>query len=50
MGALKGRYGDHQKYQFKTRIQLIGDSLQEFTTAIEHLAKLTLVGLPEDFI
>jgi hypothetical protein len=55
IGALKGRYGDHQlaaayREELKARTQLIGESLQEFAAAVEQLAHRALVGLPVEFI
>jgi hypothetical protein len=48
VGALKGRYGDHQlaaayAAQLKSRTLLIGESRQE-TAAVEQLAHRALVG------
>jgi hypothetical protein len=55
VGALKGRYGDHQlatayREQLKARTQLIGESQQEFAAVIEQLAHQALVRLPIKFI
>jgi hypothetical protein len=50
--ALENRYGDHHlkegfQLQLKRRTQHVGESLQEFAAAIDHLAHLAHVVLPE---
>jgi hypothetical protein len=53
--AAENRYGDHRleaafHSQLKRRIQLIGESLQEFPAAIHHLAHSTHLELTEYLI
>jgi hypothetical protein len=51
VGALQDRFGDHQlaaayRSHLKARVQTGGETLQEFTAAVEQLAHGALVGLP----
>jgi hypothetical protein len=53
--ALRDRFGDHQLAaanwsQLTARAQASGETLQEFSAAMEQLAHLSFVGLPVDFI
>ena len=55
VGALRDRFGDHQpaaayRSQLITRVQMSGETLQEFGAALEQLAHRALVGLPVAFI
>jgi hypothetical protein len=55
IGALRDRFGDHQlaaayRSQLKARVQISGETLQEFVAAAEQLAHLALVELPLAFI
>ena len=55
VGALWDRFGDHQlaaayRSQLKAEVQASGETLQEFTAAVEQLAHCAFVGLPVTFI
>jgi len=55
VGALKGRYGDHQLVaaypsQLNACVQLSGKTLQEFAAAIKQLSHRALFVLTVDFI
>jgi hypothetical protein len=51
VGALRDRFGDHQlaaayRSHLKARVQMGGETLQEFAAAVEQLAHRALLGLP----
>ena len=53
--ALRDRFGDHQQaaaywLQFKARVKMSGETLQEFTATVQELAHRALVGLPAALI
>jgi len=53
--ALRDCFGDHQQavaywLQLKGRVQMSGETLQEFTATVEELAHRALVGLPAALI
>jgi hypothetical protein len=55
LGAWQDRFGDHQlavayRSQLKARVQMSGETLQEFAEAVEQLAHRALVGLPVGLI
>jgi hypothetical protein len=55
VGALKDRFGDNQlvaayRSQLKSRIEMSGETLQEFAAAVEQLSHWSLVGLSVGFI
>lgn len=55
VGALRDRFGNHQvaaayRSQLNTRVQISGETLQEFAAALEQLAHRVLAGLPVAFI
>jgi hypothetical protein len=55
LGALEDRFGDQHlaaayRSQLKSRTQGVGESLQEFATAIEQLAHCAYPALPENHI
>jgi hypothetical protein len=55
VGALRNRFGDHQlaaayRSHLKARVQTGGETLQEFSAAVEQLAHRAFVGLREGHI
>jgi len=53
--SLRDRFGDHQpattyRSQLKARVQVSGETLQEFAAAVEQLAHRAFVGLPVAFV
>lgn len=51
VGAFRDRFGDHKlaaayRSQLKARVQTSGETLHEFTAAVEQMARRALVELP----
>jgi hypothetical protein len=55
VGALQDRFWDHKlaatyRSQLKARVQVSGETLQEFAAVVEQLTHWTLLRLPDGFI